>query len=140
MTAKTGRPLYRVLAFMFGAVFTFSGFIKVRDPQLFLVAIRGFRVLPDPFAAWLALGLPWLEIFCGLAAMCGFLRGGALLLLNVCLAVFLVAIAVAWSRGLDIECGCFGSTIKTGMRTELAIDLVLIAAGLWLMRRRNPFP
>ena len=57
-----------------------------------------------------------------------------------CLFVFLVAIAVAWSRGLDIECGCFGSAIKTGMGTELAMDLVLIAIGLWLMRRRNSFP
>lgn len=140
MTAETSRLPRRVLVFVFGAVFIFSGSVKAMDPQLFLVAIRGFRVLPDPFAAWLALGLPWLEIFCGLAVICGFLRSGALLLLNVCLFVFLVAIAVAWSRGLDIECGCFGSAIKTGMGTELAMDLVLIAIGLWLMRRRNSFP
>jgi len=140
MTAKTSRLPRRVLAFMFGAVFCFSGFVKARDPQLFLVAIRGFRLLPDPFAAWLALGLPWLEILCGVAVMSGFLRNGALLLLNVCLAVFLAAIAIAWSRGLDVECGCFGSAMKTGMKTEFAMDLVLIAIGLWLMRRRNSFP
>lgn len=140
MTAETSRRIHRGFAFVFGAVFILSGFVKARDPQQFLIAIRGFRLLPDPFAAWLALGLPWLEIFCGLAVMSGFLRRGGLLILNVCLLAFLAAIAAAWSRGLDIECGCFGSAIKTGMGTELALDLVLIAIGLWLMRRRNPFP
>ena len=140
MTAETSRRLHRALCFIFGAVFIFAGFVKVRDPHLFIIAIRGFRVLPDPFAAWLALGLPWLEIFCGLAVMSGFLRRGGLLLLDACLIVFLVAIAIAWSRGLDIECGCFGSTFKLGVRTEFAVDLMLLVAGLWLGRQRNSFP
>ena len=140
MTAETSRRLHRALCFGFGAAFVFAGFVKARAPQLFLVAIRGFRVLPDPFAAWLALGLPWLEIFCGLAVVSGWLRRGGLLLLNACLMAFLVAIAVAWARGLDIECGCFGGTFKSGVRTELAIDLVLLAIGLWLGRRRISFP
>ncbi len=140
MTVDNSRRLHRVLCFVFGAVFIFAGGVKVLDPQLFLVSIRGFRALPDPFPAWLALGLPWLEIFCGLAVMTGFLRRGGLVLLNACLMVFLVAIAFAWSRGLDIECGCFGSAIKSGVRTELVIDLVLLATGLGLMHRGYSFP
>jgi putative oxidoreductase len=140
MTAATRRRLHRVLSFLFGAVFIFAGGVKALDPQLFLISIRGFRILPDPFAAWVALGLPWLEILGGLAVMSGILRGGGLLLLNACLIVFVVAIAVAWGRGLDIECGCFGSTFKTGARTEFGTDLVLLAAGLWLMRHRIHFP
>jgi len=135
MTADNSRRVDRVLSFLFGAVFVFAGFLKVRDPQLFLMAIRGFRMLPDPFAAWLALGLPWLEIFCGLAVLSGWLRLGGLLMLNACLVGFLVAITIAWSRGLDIECGCFGPTFKSGLRTELALDFVLLAIGLRLMRR-----
>jgi len=31
-----------------------------------------FDLLGDPWAAWLAMGLPWLEIFAGLAVMSGF--------------------------------------------------------------------
>lgn len=140
MIAKNSRRWHQALCFIFGAVFIFAGGVKVGDPQLFLTAIRGFRVLPDPFAAWLALGLPWLEIFCGLAVMTGFLRRGGLLILNACLIMFLVAIAIAWSRGLDIECGCFGNAIKTSMATELVIDLVLLALGVSLMRRQTSFP
>ncbi len=140
MTAENSRRLDRVLSFVFGAVFVFSGCVKAWDPQLFLIAIRGFRVLPDPFAAWLALGLPWLEILCGLAVVSGIMRRGGLLLLNACLGAFVVAIAVAQARGLDIDCGCYGGTFKPGMRVELAIDLVLLGIGLRLMRRRISFP
>lgn len=140
MTAENSRHLHWMLCFIFGAVFIFAGAVKVWEPQLFLVAIRGFRILPDPFAAWVALGLPWLEIFCGLAVMSGFLRRGGLLLLNLCLVVFLAAIIFARSRGLDVECGCFGSALKTSMAVELVIDLVLLAIGASLMRRQSSFP
>jgi uncharacterized membrane protein YphA (DoxX/SURF4 family) len=140
MTAGSFRLVARVLASVFGAVFIFAGMVKLRDPQLFLIAIRNFRILPDPFAAWLALGLPWLEIFSGLAVLTGFLRRGALLLLIACLVVFLVAIVVAWTRGLDIDCGCFGSTFKSDVRTEFALDLLLLTVGAWLLSREKSFP
>ena len=139
MTAEFRRRLPAgIVALIFGAVFVFAGFVKARDPGLFLVHIRGFRILPDPFAAWLALGLPWLEIFCGLAVIAGCCRRGGLLLLNLCLIAFLAALLAAWARGLDIECGCFGSTFKPGVRVELALDLALLAAGLWLLLRHGP--
>jgi putative oxidoreductase len=140
MTAETGRRLERALAVVFGAVFVFSGCVKAWDPTLFLIAIRGFRILPDPFAAWLALGLPWLEVFSGLAVMCGWLKRGGLLVLNACLAVFVIMIVVAWARGLDVACGCFGDALRLGTKVELGLDLVLLVAGLWLMRRRISFP
>ncbi len=129
------RALHFAVAWIFGGVFIFSGFVKVRDPQLFLMQIRGFHLLGDPFAAWLALGLPWLEIFCGVAVVIGFLRRGGLLLLGLSLVVFIIVLAFAWGRGLDIECGCFGNAVKTSLRMELLIDLVLLALCIWLLRR-----
>lgn len=126
--------LHLVAAWIFGGVFIFSGIVKVRDPQLFLMQIRGFHLLPDPYAAWLALGLPWLEIFCGIAVLFGFMRRGGLLLLGMALVLFLTVLSYAWVSGLDIECGCFGSAVKTSLRMELLIDLVLLALCIWLLR------
>lgn len=134
---KLMRGLHLVAAWIFGGVFIFSGFVKVRDPQLFLMQIRGFLLLGDPFAAWVALGLPWLEIFCGIAVVIGFLRRSGLILLGLALVVFIIVLAIAWGRGLDIECGCFGSAVKTSLRMELLIDLVLLALGLGLLRRAS---
>ncbi len=97
-------------------------------------------MLPDPFSAWLALGLPWLEIFAGVAVIIGVLRQSGLLLLNLSLVMFFIALGSAWHRGLNIDCGCFGGGEKTTDYTMLFVrDGLLLAAGLllmWLEHRR----
>ena len=134
VTLQKWKPWFReALSWAFGLVFVWSGWIKAQEPAQFLASVRSFHILPDPFAAWLALALPWLEIFAGLAVLTGWLRQGGLLLLNASLAVFAVALISAWLRGLDIECGCFGSgkggtTIVDG----LLRDAVLLGVGAWL--------
>ena len=135
--------LHRLLAFVFGGVFVYAGMLKLKDPTLFLMDIRSFDMLPDPFAAWLALFLPWLELLAGLAVITGVLRQGGLLLLNLSLIVFFFAIGSAWHRGLNIQCGCFGGSAVDSNYIELFIrDGVLLALGLALMfvefRSRKP--
>jgi uncharacterized membrane protein YphA (DoxX/SURF4 family) len=126
-----------VLSWIFGGLFIFAGWQKVQDPTQFLTSIRGFHLVPDPYAAWLALSLPWMEIFAGLAVVTGFLRRGGLLLLNASLVAFIVALLSAWIRGINVECGCFGS-IKTGsILQELGLDMVLLVVGIWLQFRRT---
>lgn len=137
-----GRPWYGrlevFLAWAFGTVFLWAGWIKVQDPAQFLVSIRSFHLVPDPFAAWLALGLPWLEIFSGLAVVTGWMRRGGLLLLNVSLVIFAIALISAWTRGLDVECGCFGGGKGTTTVVQALVrDAVLLAVGGWLMFRRE---
>jgi uncharacterized membrane protein YphA (DoxX/SURF4 family) len=129
------------LAAVFGGVFIWSGVVKVQDPALFLVSVRSFHLVPDPFAAWLALGLPWLEIFAGLAVLTGWLRRGGLLLLNASLVVFAIALVSAQVRGLDIDCGCFGTGHgATSVRDALLRDAVLLLAGGWLWFATRPRP
>jgi uncharacterized membrane protein YphA (DoxX/SURF4 family) len=126
--------LYPLLTLLFGAVFVYAGVLKAYDPSTFLADVRSFAVLPDPFAAWVALTLPWLEIFAGLAVILGPLRGGGLLLLNAALMVFFAAITQAWWRGISIHCGCFGAQTGASEYVELfARDLLLIALGSGLL-------
>jgi putative oxidoreductase len=126
--------LYRLFSFVWGAVFVYSGILKLRDPGMFLIDIRGFDMLPDPFAAWLALLLPWVEIICGLAVISGFFRSGGLLVLNLSLLMFFAAISYAQYRGLDIKCGCFGASEGTSNYLELyARDAVLLLIGVALL-------
>ena len=127
------RWLQTLLGLVFGGVFLHSGFLKLQDPLLFLEDIRGFDMLPDPFAAWLALVLPWIEIIAGGAVITGLLRSAGLLLLNASLLVFLVAIGYAQYRGLDIRCGCFGSSAQVSNYMELYVrDAILLFIGLAL--------
>ncbi len=126
-----------LLHLIFGGVFVYAGTVKAWNPQAFLDDVRSFDMLPDPLAAWLAMGLPWLEIFAGLAVITGVMRGGGLLILNGALLSFLGGIGIAWYRGIDIRCGCFGASTATSNYIELIIrDLVLLLLGLYLLFRR----
>lgn len=124
----------RLLFVIFGGIFVYAGALKAWNPMVFLDDVRSFALLPDPYAALLAMFLPWVEIFAGLAIVTGCLRKGGLLVLNGCLLVFLAAIAIAWMRGTDIRCGCFGGSADAASNyLELTIrDLLLLALGLWL--------
>ena len=128
-----------LLHFFFGGVFVYAGILKVADPMSFLDDVRSFDLLRDPWSAWLAMGLPWLEIFAGLAVMSGFLRSGGLMILNASLVIFLIAISIAWWRGIDIRCGCFGHADATSNYRDLILrDLLLLAAGIVLVWHDKP--
>jgi uncharacterized membrane protein YphA (DoxX/SURF4 family) len=82
----------------------------------------------------MAMGLPWLEIICGTAVLLGIYERGALAILCGALVVFTAAIISAWSRGLDISCGCFGnSTPIEDYRITVLQRLGMLAVGLLLL-------
>jgi uncharacterized membrane protein YphA (DoxX/SURF4 family) len=144
MESKPTRRLLRtLLCLLFGGIFLYAGALKASDPMTFLDDVRSFQILPDPYAAWLALALPWLEILAGLAVITGLLRPGGLLTLNTLLLLFLGAILLSWARGLDLSCGCFGGdTAASDYPTLLLRDLALLALGLacWKLRPKPITP
>jgi uncharacterized membrane protein YphA (DoxX/SURF4 family) len=83
--------LTALLCLLFGGAFIYAGVMKAQQPMVFLDDVRSFQILHDPYAAWVAMGLPWLEIFAGLAVVTGILRSGGLLILNASLIVFVAA-------------------------------------------------
>lgn len=122
---------------LFGGLFLYAGLMKAWQPMVFLDDVRSFALLPDPYAALLALFLPWLEILAGLAVITGLFRKGGLLLLQASLLIFLVAIGIAWARGTDIRCGCFGSggEASSSYVGLLVRDVLLLLLGGWLTWR-----
>jgi len=123
-----------LLHLLFGGIFIYAGALKAMDPGVFVMDVRSFDLLPDPYAAWLAMGLPWLEIFTGFTVITGLFRQGGLLVLNVSLLIFLAAIGISWYRGIDIQCGCFGGSgdAKSNYITLILRDLALLALGGYL--------
>jgi putative oxidoreductase len=127
------------LRVVFGGLFVISGALKALDPGAFLLNIRSFQMIDDPWAAVLALGLPWLEILAGAALVLGGLARGALLIFITSITIFLVALGRAWARGLDVTCGCFGNSGNhTNFRGQIAFDLGLLAVAglLWWFRAK----
>jgi uncharacterized membrane protein YphA (DoxX/SURF4 family) len=128
-----------MLRLLAGGVFLVAGVLKVIDPARFAADIDHFRLLPYFAVAPLAFYLPWLEIVCGLAVFAGAWRRSALVLLLMSTVVFIAAITSAWSRGLDIRCGCFGAASRAPLAYDLGFDLVLGVVLFWLLRaERRP--
>lgn len=111
-----------------GGVFVYAGLTKAIDPARFALDVDNFRLTNWPLSCALAVYLPWLEILAGSAWILGMLRAGASLVLGAMLLAFLAVLASAWTRGLDISCGCFGHHGAASLRISLALDLALLAA------------
>lgn len=92
-----------------GGVFIWASLDKLAHPAEFAKAIHHYRLLPYVLLHPAALLLPMVELVAGAALFLGWRRRGAALICGVLLVVFLVAIATALSRGLDISCGCFNT-------------------------------
>jgi len=91
-----------------GGVFLYAGMLKAVHPGQLLLDIQHYQLVSDRFA-WLSAGfLPYLEIVGGLALLGPKTTAAARYLLAGVLLVFLAALISAWTRGLNVSCGCFG--------------------------------
>ena len=122
------------LAAVIGCVFIYAGALKAWDPVEFARDIQNFRIVPWSVGVRLAFYLPWLEIVCGIALFFEWFRSGAITILSGLVLVFITATIFAHARGIDLECGCFGSATKNLSFTwHMVIDFALLAglAILW---------
>ena len=129
-----------------GGVWLVAGALKIPDPTESVRAVRNYRLLPEAVVPLVGHALPVLEILVGLCLLLGLLVRANAALSAVLLLAFVVGIASAWSRGLSIECGCFGGgggTLEDATAKypwEIARDLGLLAASAWLLYRpRSPW-
>jgi uncharacterized membrane protein YphA (DoxX/SURF4 family) len=116
-----------------GGVFIFAAVPKIIAPEKFAQAISNYRMLPNEWLNLLAITLPWVELLAGILLVVGaWVRASAWAVTGMCV-MFLVAISSAVSRGLNIDCGCFGTV--SGRRiglASLAFDIALLGMAVWL--------
>lgn len=124
-----------VLGFLLGGVFIVAGIFKVIDPGQFFRDIENYDLVPwRVVSVVIAFYLPWLEIICGLAVIARPFQAAALLILSGLLLIFTTALTLAWGRGLDISCGCFGgATNHPRYLLWLGRDLGLLAVTFILL-------
>lgn len=123
------KSLWRILDVIVGGIFIYAGVLKVLDPVQFSHDIDNYKTLPWFVSVRLALYLPWLEIFCGVALVFRFLYRGGLSILTTLILVFIATTIVAKARGLDITCGCFGHASQNwSFPQHMAIDLAILLA------------
>lgn len=125
-------------------IFLYAGALHAWDAPKFVQSIQAYDLLPPDATMLLGMYLPWVEIFAAVALLAGRLYLGALAAIGGMLLVFLGGLISAWSRGLDISCGCFRAehSIQTHFPWLVARDLAMLAAVavLWWMEARKERP
>ena len=127
-----------ILRLALAAVFVGAAVSKIGNPADFHAAIQTYRMLPEMLVPLVALWLPWLELCTAVALLWPRHRRAALWIVFTLSVVFIIAIAQAWWRGLDIVCGCFGrpATVSgPAFREYFLRDLAFLAAAVWLIVR-----
>lgn len=113
---------------LLGAIFVYASLDKIAHSEVFAINIRNYQMIPPSFTNLLAVILPWLELYCGLALIIGFyLRGSAVITAGM-LIIFIIALASATVRGFDIDCGCyktFEAVNTVGIR-RIIEDIVML--------------
>ncbi len=131
----------RIVAILIGGLFIYAGAVKIIDPVEFARDIDNYKMLPWQPSVWLALYLPWLEIFCGLALITRVFFRGGVFIVTALMSLFIIASIAAKTRGLDVSCGCFGHASKyLNFSWHLALDFLLLGGLLLLWKRPSPVP
>ncbi|MFC4145675.1 MauE/DoxX family redox-associated membrane protein [Micromonospora mangrovi] len=128
------------------AVWLIAGGAKVGDLAGSGRAVNAYRILPYDAATAVGAALPFVELALGVLLLLGLATRLAAGVSAALLMVFITGIASAWSRGLAIDCGCFGSggQLAAGQAPsylpEILRDLGFLAlAGFLLSWPRTPF-
>jgi putative oxidoreductase len=101
--------LTNIFRIVVGLVFIYASIDKIADPAYFAVTIQHYQLLPNLTINLVAIILPWLELICGVLLVAGIWHRSAALIISFLLITFIIAITSVIIRGLDIDCGCFGS-------------------------------
>lgn len=133
----TGRmTLRRLFEVLIGLVFLISGLVKLRDPSNFLAEMEAFSFLPYTIAFTTALFLPWLELIAALCVITSRLMKGALAILGILTAGFIVFLSVARYYEIDANCGCFGEwLVFPSLESHIAFNAVML--GIIIVLHRN---
>lgn len=138
-----------VLRLALGGLFLVAAYNKLfilNGPQLFSTSIQAFKVF-DPQSQEHLIQLatfvtPWIELVASIALIIGFWTRAAAGILGALLIGFIILIASALLRDLNVSCGCFGKISpfcpeKIGACNIVQNSIMLLAAMVIIACRRH---
>ncbi len=127
------------------AIFSVSAVMKMISFKDTTVAVLGYEIVGISLASYVAIGLIAMEIVMALWCISGWRKQRFHQATIPIFVVFIMFIISAWARGLEINCGCFGSSEVPenpvlGYIKDIIRDCIFIAissVGLWSLGRKE---
>jgi putative oxidoreductase len=119
------------------AVFIYASLHKIAHPGAFALDVASYEILPLWLVNITAITMPWVEIAAGALLLLGLRARAAALVCTGLMVIFMIALASALARGLDLSCGCFASQslVKSDPISYLTMlrDLGWLAVALYVV-------
>lgn len=126
-----------------GITFIYASFHKIIAPADFAKILYGYDLFPGVLINLIAIILPFVELFSGLALILGIYPRSTALIVNGMLLGFIIALSINLVRGHEFHCGCFSSD-QTGHTSSVELllvrDIIYFVMGLQVFlygRRRR---
>lgn len=124
--SKRAQIISPFLRIFVGMILIYSGYIKIIEPvEVFYNSIISYKVIEGKTAYFVALILPWFELYLGSFVLLGLFERYVLILSISLFCLFEVLLLQAIIRGLEItNCGCFGARNSNSINVEFSLNLI----------------
>ncbi|MFD0774505.1 MauE/DoxX family redox-associated membrane protein [Streptomonospora algeriensis] len=143
-TYKSVQPWLTLLArLVLAGVLAWAAVSKL-PPALSVQSVEAYQLFPSEIAEFIGFTLPLLELALALLLVLGLATRYVGAASGLLMVVFIAGIVSAWARGLNIDCGCFGTGGQVGEGEtsygfDIARDLGFLAlAAVIAIRPRSP--
>lgn len=129
-----------LLRIILSLVFIFAGIEKISSPAVFSESISNYKLFPSFHINFSAITLPWIELISGVLLLFGVSVKENAAIITALLVFFTIAVIISLFRGLNIDCGCFGTQLgeKVGM-LKVGENIFLIVCGVLLSANDSSF-
>ncbi|MBN2339839.1 MAG: DoxX family membrane protein [Deltaproteobacteria bacterium] len=120
-----------------GGVFIWASLHKIALPETFALDVATYNIVPLYLINLMAICLPWIEIISGAMMVAGYKSRASAWMITGMMVMFLTALLIALSNGLDMSCGCFASsTMEEGDAISTATvfrDVSWLVLGIYIL-------
>jgi len=133
MKILKSRRFLILLRLIVGGIFIWAAVTKIADPLSFAQNIRNYRLVGQTLSFATAIILPWLELIAGICLIVGVFPRSSALLVSGLLVFFIILVTVTILRGIDVDCGCFGTFSRKADLWLILEDSLWLAMSLVLL-------
>lgn len=101
--------LLMIFRLIVGGVFIWAAVTKISDPLSFAQDVKNYQLVGQSLSFLTAILLPWVELIAGIFLIIGIFPRSSALIISALLIIFILLVTVTIIRGLEVECGCFGT-------------------------------
>lgn len=133
MSKLYNKYLFGTAKFAIGLVFIFAGIEKIAEPAIFSDSIANYKLLPLAAVNIFAIAIPWIEVISGILLIFDKYVKENAFIFNSLMILFTLMVLIAVLRGLDINCGCYGTAAAQKVGLEKILENIgLIIIGLYV--------